>query len=256
MDQFHHKGSINDSRYVYIQNLHFALSVNRIVIFGPKKDLIGDWGRNNTTNFDLYLSQLVVKDKHLNYKREVTDNYYRAGHVLLYDYHNNSLVRGDMLKGSLKVAALFNYNNKVLDELKDNYIYIGLYTPWITILEHTINELNREKDTYHFTDLEVYSSEENYMNYIKELSNYKYSFITDDTCKCHVVDCLKLGVVPVIDDDCRLLEIEDIISDEDNWEEKSKKCQDYFSQNLTVRNISSRFCKALFDYTPPVVVKK
>lgn len=243
--------NINDRRYLFIQNLHFILAVNRIVIFGPKKDLLGDWKRDNVPSFDTYMVQLVAKSKYLNYKRDVSDDYYSVGHVGLYDYPNNSLIRGDILQGQLKVMTLFNYNNKVLDELKDNYIYVGLYTPYILMLEHYIIENEKEKDTYYFTDTEVYSSEKNYIEYLNELSMYKYSFITDDTCKCHIVDCLRLGVVPVIDENCRVLEIEDVVSGEEEWKEKSKKCMDYFSQNLTAENVSLRFCKALFDFIPP-----
>ena len=243
--------AVNDLRYTYIQNLHFKLTANRIVIFGPKKDLLGDWSRKNVPDFDIYMAQLVSRSNYINYKRYASDDYYRTGHIGLYDYHNNSLIRGDMLQGSLKKIALFNYNSKVLDELKGNYYYVGLYTPYILILENYALDNEKEKETYHFTDIEVYSSEENYMKYLDDLSKYKYSFITDETSKCHIVDCLKLGVVPVIDENCQVLEIEDIISDDDEWEDKSKKCQKYFEENLTVENISNRFCKMLFDYIPP-----
>ena len=65
---------------------------------------------------------------------------------------------------------------------------------------------------------------------------YKYSFITDDTCKCHIVDCLRLGVVPVIDENCRVLEIEDVVSGEEEWKEDHI----HYTKKAKATNIGNR----------------
>ena len=55
----------------------------------------------------------------------------------------------------------------------------------------------------------------------------------------HVVDCMKLGVVQVVDEDCTLLEIGETSGDE-SWQVKSDKCKEYFFNNLTAAKMAAK----------------
>ena len=241
----------NDPRFHMVQNINLALSANRILIYGPKEDLMGDWSRKSTPNFSLYVVQLISRSNYLNYKQHVTSDYYRTGMSVLYDHGSSSLIKGDMFSGKLEVALLFNYDSKVLSDLEGRYKYVGIYTPYILILESFDKEQEKVNDTFTFDEgSKVHSIEKEYLEYLKDLSSYKFSKISDTTSKSHVVDCMKLGVVPVINEDCTLLEIGDLVSGDESWEVKSEKCKEYFSSNLTARVMATKLVNTLVEYQP------
>ena len=241
----------NDPRLHMVQNINLSLSANRIVVYGPKEDLIGDWSRNSTPNFSLYLVQLVSRTPYINYRQHSTPDYYRTGFSVLYDHGSSSLIKGDMFSGQLEVALLFNYDSKVLSDLKGKYAYVGIYTPYILILEAFDKEKEKVNDTFVFdNDIEIHNNEQKYMAYLEDLSTYRFSKISDNTNKAHVVDCMKLGVVPIVDEGCTLLEIGDLVSGEESFEVKSEKCKKYFSDNLTVKVMGTKLVNALVEYQP------
>ena len=235
----------NDPRIYLAQNITNRLFGHRVVITGPKADLFGNWSRKAVPDLEKTIVQMIIKNEYLNYNQHCTNDYYRTGYSLIYDYKDESLFKGDMFSSRKSVAMLLNYNNTVLEQLNDRYIYIGLYTPYCLLVERESAELPAERngETYHFTDdkLSVYDTEDSYVEYIKELKHYSKSFITDKTPKSHVVDCLGLGVIPVIDENCRLLEIEDIEGD-------TQAYLDYFKENLSIDGLSRRFIKAHMEY--------
>ena len=241
----------NDPRFHMVQNIHLALSANRVIVYGPKEDLIGDWSRNTTPSFSLYLVQLISRNPYINYRQHSTPDYYRTGFSVLYDHGNSSLIKGDMFSGQLEVALLFNYDSKVLSDLKGKYVYVGLYTPYILILESFDKEKEKVNDTFVFdNDLEIHNNEQKYMAYLEDLSTYKFSKISDNTNKAHVVDCMKLGVVPIVDEGCTLLEISDLVAGDESFEVKSEKCREYFSNNLRVEVMGTKLVNTLVEYQP------
>lgn len=241
----------NDPRFHMVQNINSALSANRVIVFGPKEDLIGDWSRKSTPNFSLYLVQLISRTPYINYMQNSTPDYYRTWFSVLYDHGNSSLIKGDMFSEKLEVALLFNYDSKVLSDLEGRYVYVGLYTPYILILEAFNKDEEKVNDTFVFdNDFEVHSNEQKYMAYLEDLSTYKFSKISDSTSKAHVVDCMKLGVVPIVDEGCTLLEIGDLVAGDESWEVKSEKCKEYFSNNLTVKVMGSKLINTIVEYQP------
>lgn len=235
----------NDPRIHIVQNITNRIFGHRFVISGPKANLFGQWKREDVPSLEKTIVQIIIKSNYINYNQHITNDYYRTGFSLVYDYKDNSLFKGDMFQSRKTVAMLLNYDTKVLSDLEGKYIYCGLYTPYGLLLERENKELpeTRNGEIYHFTDdkLSVYDTEEAYVEYIKSLKNYSKSFITDKTPKSHVVDCLGLGVVPVIDENCRLLEIEDIEGDANAY-------LDYFNNNLTIDALSRRLIKAHMEY--------
>lgn len=238
----------NDPRLSIIHNITNRLCGHRFVISGPKPGLFGQWSRREVPSLEKEIVQVLFKSNYLNYNQHITNDYYRTAFSMLYDYKDTSLFKGDMFSGRKTVAMLLNYNNKVLSELGDRAIYCGLYTPYVLLLERELRDLPQERNgkTFAFTDdkLSVYESEDAYVAYIKDLKNYTHSFITDSTPKSHVVDCLGLGVVPIIDEDCRLLEIEDV-------EPTSDACIQYFNANLTAEALGKRIIRAHMEYIQP-----
>lgn len=235
----------NDPRINIVQNITNRLFGNRFVISGPKNDLFGNWSRNDVPSLEKTIIQLIMKSEYINYNQSCTRDYYRTGFSLIYDYKDSSLFKGDMFASRKTIAIILNYDNKVLSQLDDKGIYCGLYTPYSLLLERESSDLpdTRNDKTYHFTDdkMDVYKTEDMYIEYIKDLKNYTKSFITDKTPKSHVVDCLGLGVIPVIDEDCRLLEIEDIDGDSSDY-------LDYFNKNLTIDALTKRLIKVHMEY--------
>lgn len=241
----------NDQRFHMVQNINLALADNRVIVYGPKEDLIGDWSRKSTPSFSLYLVQLISRSPYINYRQHATPDYYRTGFSVLYDHGNSSLIKGDMFSGQLEVALLFNYDSKVLSDLEGRYVYVGLYTPYILILEAFNKDEERVNDTFVFdNDFEVHSNEQKYMTYLEDLSTYKFSKISDTTNKAHVVDCMKLGVIPIVDEGCTLLEIGDLVAGDESWEVKSEKCKEYFSNNLTAKVMGKKLINTLVEYQP------
>lgn len=235
----------NDPRIHIVQNITNRLFGHRFVISGPKANLFGQWSREATPSLEKTIVQIIIKNKYLNYNQHCTNDYYRTGFSIVYDYKDNALFKGDMFQSRKTVAMLLNYDNKVLADIGDKGVYCGLYTPYCLLLERESEELPDERNgkTYQFTDekLSMYQSEDAYVEYLNDLKHYSKSFITDKTPKSHVVDCLGLGIIPVIDDDCRLLEIEDINGDSGAYLE-------YFRNNLTIDALSRRFIKAHMEY--------
>ena len=231
----------NDPRIHIVQNITNKLFANRFLITGPKKDLLGNWDRSDMPSFAKTMYQLILTNNYLNFNQYITPDYFRTGFSLLYDYKDSSLFKGDMFHGRKTVAMLLNYDNAVLETLKDKCIYCGLYTPYSLLLEKCEIVEERNKLTYHFTDNSVYDTEESYLEYLDELKHYDKSFITNSTPKSHVVDCLGLGVIPIIDENCRLLEIEDIKGDRADYIE-------YFKNNLTIKALGKRIIKVHMEY--------
>ena len=62
---------------------------------------------------------------------------------------------------------------------------------------------------------------------------------------------MKLGVVPIVEEGCTLLEIGDLVAGDESWEVKSKKCKDYFSNNLTASVMAKKLVYALVEFQPP-----
>ena len=238
----------NDIRLTICQSLTNKAGANRIILGLPKKDLIGNWGRNDMPMFTKALLNTIIQIPYLNALPEATNDYYIAPYSVIYDYKDESLVKPELIN-RIGFVILLNYNTKLLSILEGNYVYCGLYNPMINILETQEPVKERTQDMFNFTDdkIEFYSTNEKYMEYINELKNFKTSFITDKTCKSHIVDCLALGVVPVIDNNCTILEIEDLLEDA-SFENKSKKCVDYFKNNLTAKAIGKRIISSLMQY--------
>ena len=242
----------NDPRLHLCQNINLDLSANRIIIYGPKKDLIGDWSRKCNPDFSIFIVQLISRSNYLNYRQNTTPDYYRTGYSVLYDHGNSSLIKGDMFSGQLDIALLFNYDSKVISDLEGKYKYVGIYTPYILILELFDKDKEKTNETFIFDEnKKVHSNESDYMAYLEDLSSYKFSKISDSTSKAHVVDCMKLGVVPIVEEGCTLLEIGDLVAGDESWEVKSKKCKDYFSNNLTASVMAKKLVYALVEFQPP-----
>ena len=246
----------NDIRLIIPLNLNDKSIANRIAFGLPKSSLIGNWSRKNTPSFSRAFLHIVLASGYFNAITEKTDDYYIGPFSILYDYKDESLIKPDM-KLTNSYVALFNYNNEVLSLLEGKYVYCGLYNPMINLLEkwEKLPAKEKTKDTFHFTDdkLDVYNDSNKYNEYLDELDKHKNSFITDTTCKSHIVDCLALGVVPIIDDECKILEIEDLLNGDDPLE-ISENCVKYFKDNLTAKALGKRIINAMLAYKQPLPV--
>lgn len=248
--------TFNDIRLSLCQCITNKTYANRIVLRLPKKDLLGNWNRKNLPLFSKALLQIIIKTNYFNAIAEATNDYFNAPFTVLYDYKDESLLKPEMMN-RYSLIALLNYNTELLTTLKDKYVYCGIYNPMISLLEEIQPVSDKTKEMFHFTDdnVKLYNSADDYQEYLDELKNYKHSFITDTTCKSHIVDCLALGVVPMIEDGCRILEIEDLL-EEGTYEEKSDKCIKYFKDNLTAQSLGKRIINALMEYIQPIPVAK
>ena len=64
-----------------------------------------------------------------------------------------------------------------------------------------------------------YNNEDEFSSYLDDLATFKYFNIDKHTPKTRIAECLRLGVVPRLIDETKLLGINDIAKDNDtDWE--------------------------------------
>ena len=92
-----------------------------------------------------------------------------------------------------------------------------------------------------------YCNEEEYKSYLDELSTFKYVVVNKDTPKRKIAECLKLGVVPKLEDNSTLLELQDIATSDEDWEILSGKCKEYYSKNLSIAAMGNKLLSFVFS---------
>ena len=145
----------------------------------------------------------------------------------------------------------FDYDNESLelfDELDKPTDFIGYYSAYPKILE----AFNQSQDVKRIGTKTIkeneYSNEEEFTEYLDDLITFKYFTVDKYTPKSRIADCLKLGVVPRLSDDTKLLEIEEIAKDkETEWEILSEKCKEYYTNNLSINIIADKLVRTVFN---------
>ena len=232
--------------YLPIINMKYSKSILRVIT--PKKIGIAHWNRENDTFYN-YMEGLSDNNKLIDYfNTEKQDHFYISNYVL-YDKPDPRYII-PTLKNSYGLLY-FDYNNELLDTFNDidiKNIFVGYYSSYPKVLE----EFNDPKEVTRMGTKTLkekeYTNEEEFSLYLDELSTFKYFNIDRNTPKNRIAECLRVGVVPRVLDDTKLIDIEDIAKDEETeWEILSEKCKEYYTKNLSIEAITSKLIKINFN---------
>ena len=236
----------SNSDYLPLINLLYSKNGVRTTL--PMKKGIAHWNRENS-GFYNYLKDVCDSSFLLSYTGgEKGENFYLGNYALIDNpgvkFITNSLIY------SFRILY-FDYDNESLelfDELDKPTDFIGYYSAYPKILE----AFNQSQDVKRIGTKTIkeneYSNEEEFTEYLDDLITFKYFTVDKYTPKSRIADCLKLGVVPRLSDDTKLLEIEEIAKDkETEWEILSEKCKEYYTNNLSINIIADKLVRTVFN---------
>lgn len=232
--------------YLPIINMKYSKSILRVIT--PKKINIAHWNRENDTFYN-YLESLCDDNKLIDYCNTENQDHFYISNYVLYDKPDSKYII-PTLRNSYGLLY-FDYNNELLDTFDDidiKNIFIGYYSYYPKVLE----EFNDPKDVTRMGTKTLkekeYTNEEEFSLYLDDLSTFKYFTIDKNTPKNRIAECLRLGVVPRVLDNTKLLDIEDIAKDEETeWEILSEKCKEYYTKNLSIEAITGKLVKINFN---------
>tara|TARA_B100000282_G_scaffold293471_1_gene268855 strand:- start:1892 stop:3454 length:1563 start_codon:yes stop_codon:yes gene_type:complete len=232
----------------YLNLINLLYSRKGVQTIVPRKDGILHWNRENSKFYN-FLKDICDSSFLLGYRENLEGDYFYLNNFILYDKPSVKFIT-NVISSCFKIIY-FNYDDELL-EFFETYrkptIFAGYYSPYPKILEAFIEpqDVTRE-GTKTLKELD-YSNEEDFKLYLNDLSTYKYFNIDKNTPKTRIAECLRLGVVPRLVDETKLLEINDIAKDnETDWEILSEKCREYYSNNLSSHVIADKLVKIIFN---------
>jgi hypothetical protein len=236
-------------RPMYMPLLNISWGDSTININVPEKHGLIHWSREEDTGFYNYIDSVLKKNNLLNPEVNKSPNeYFLFCNYILFDKPDVKYITNNM-KTSFGVL-FFDYNNKLLDAFSNIELmtkFLGYYSEYPDILESFQCPNDIEKTGIKKLNINDYNNEDEFKLYMEDLATFKYVEINKDTPKNKIATCLKLGVVPKILDDTKLLELEEITNSEEEWEILSAKCREYYTKNASLKSIGNKLIKHVFS---------
>lgn len=232
--------------YLPLINMMYLKSLLKIKT--PNKQGFLHWNRENDSFYG-YLDSLVIDNPVFELGNFENGTHFYVNNYVLYDKPDIKYLTPNV--GRSFGILFFDYSNELLEVFESidiKTIFMGYYSAYPKILEDFIDPKDVSRIGTKTLKEEDYSNEEEFKLYLDDLSTFKYFNIDKDTPKNRIAECLRLGVVPRVLDETKLLDIEDIANDkETDWEILSEKCREYYSSNLSNQAITDKLVKINFS---------
>ena len=236
-----------EPRFMPLLNMRW--SANGIEMLVPKREGIAHWNREGDDGFYNFIDAVVDGHKLLDSKtKESNADYFLFNNNILLDKPDVKYVT-NIFKKSFGIMY-FDYSEDLLDILNNLDMKIefgGYYSSYPKVLEAYVDPADVERmGTKELKDSD-YCNEEEYKSHLDELSTFKYVAVNKDTPKRKIAECLKLGVVPKLEDNSTLIDLQDIATSDEDWEILSVKCKEYYSKNLSITAIGNKLLSFVFS---------
>ena len=236
-----------EPRFMPLLNMRW--SVNGIEMLVPKREGIAHWNREGDDGFYNFIEAVADGHKLLDSKtKESNADYFLFNNNILLDKPDVKYVT-NIFKKSFGIMY-FDYSEDLLDILNNLDMKIefgGYYSSYPKVLEDYVDPADVERmGTKELKDSD-YCNEEEYKSFLDELSTFKYVAVNKDTPKRKIAECLKLGVVPKLEDNSTLIDLQDIATSDEDWEILSVKCKEYYSKNLSIAAIGNKLLSFVFS---------
>jgi len=258
---------INTS-YIYSFLLNIKLNKGKNILIKPVPEYgIAHWNRKKTSKI-YNLTELIQKNSDfIISKYDNNFNYFVYSCCVLYDSEKTIYLTNDILK--YKKVLLFNYSNELLDELKKSkidYRFITYMCPYPEILDDYSKDLIlkdeefMERENNIFKDeIGEFKNEQEYKDYLKEISEYKFLLITDkcNDIQSRLLECIALGIIPIINNQLKIFELEEnkhYITEINNNQEIDytqihKNCINIYNQSFTPERIHDKILMNIINLT-------
>ena len=234
---------------MYMPLLNIAWGNSTININVPKKQGLVHWSREEDPSFYNYINSVLKNNNLLNPEVNKSPNeYFLFCNYILFDKAEVKYITNNM-NNSFGVL-FFNYSNELLDAFSNIELstkFLGYYSEYPDSLESFEEPKDVERNGTKKLTTSDYNNEEEFKLYMDDLANYKYVEVDKHTPKNKIGTCLKLGVVPKIVDDTKLLELEEITNSDEEWEILSAKCKEYYTKNASLKSIGNKLIKHVFS---------
>lgn len=236
-----------EPRFMPLLNMRW--STNGIEILIPKKEGVAHWSRENDNGFYNFISA-IAEDQELYDSRtkECTADYFLFNNHILFDKPDVKYIT-NTIKKSFGIMY-FDYSQELLDAFSKIDVkkkFGGYYSAYPKILEAYVDPEDVERmGTTELKETD-FNNEEEFKLYLDDLATFKYVRVNKDTPRNRIADCLRLGVVPRLEDESPLLELEDICRCVDDWEILSKKCREYYSSKLSIKEMGNKLLAFTFS---------
>lgn len=236
-----------EPRFMPLLNMRW--SSNGIEILVPKKEGVAHWSRENDNGFYNFINAIAEHQELYDSRtKECSADYFLFNNHILFDKPDVKYIT-NTIKKSFGIMY-FDYTQELLDALSEIDIktkFGGYYSSYPKILEEfAIDESTERMGTKTIKETD-FTNEEDFKLYLDDLATFKYVSINKDTPRNRIADCLRLGLVPRLEDDSPLLDLEDIASSDDEWEILSKKCREYYSSNLSIIEMGNKLLSFVFS---------
>ena len=232
----------------YLNFLNLLFSRKGVQTLVPRKDGILHWNRENSKFYN-FLHDICESSFLLSYNETLKGDYFYLSNYILYDKPSIKFITNSVTP--CFAILYFNYDNELLeffDTYEKSTIFIGYYSPYPKILEDYSDPKDVTRMGTKIIKEGEYNNEDEFSSYLDDLATFKYFNIDKNTPKTRIAECLRLGVVPRLVDETKLLEINDIAKDnETDWEILSEKCREYYSKNLSSHVIADKLVKIIFN---------
>lgn len=236
-----------EPRFMPLLNMRW--SSNGIEILVPKKEGLAHWSRENDNGFYNFINAIAEHQELYDSRtKECSADYFLFNNHILFDKPDVKYIT-NTIKKSFGIMY-FDYTQELLDALSEIDIkskFGGYYSSYPKILEEFTIDENVERigtKTVKETD---FTNEEDFKLYLDDLATFKYVSVNKDTPRNRIADCLRLGLVPRIEDNSPLLQLEDIANSDDDWEILSNKCREYYSNNLSIKEMGNKLLAFAFS---------
>ena len=234
---------------LYLPTLNMIWQKEILKLIMPKKEGVYHWNRENSVFYN-YIDNLCNNNKVISLSEKVANNsYFYISNYVLFDKSDVKYLTNELNK-CFGILYL-DYNNELLEafnNIEKITIFLGYYCAYPNILESFIDPQDVKRMGTKILKEGEYNSEEEFELYLDDLATFKYFTVDKNTPKNRIAECLRVGVVPRLLDDTKLLEIEDIAKDKDTkWEILSEKCREYYSNNISLDIITSKIFKVIFN---------
>ena len=237
----------HEPRFMPLLNMRW--SGNGIEILVPRKEGIAHWSREGDDGFYNFISAVAEEQEMYNSDtKESTADYFLFNNYILFDKPDVKYIT-NTLKKSFGIMY-FDYTKELLDAFSDIGIktkFGGYYSSYPKLLEEFVFDETIERIGTKKIKETDFTNEEEFKLYLADLATYKYVSIDKDTPRNRIADCLRLGLVPSLQDNSPLLDLEDIADSADDWEILSSKCREYYSSKLSIKEIGKKLLSFSFS---------
>jgi hypothetical protein len=195
----------------------------------PKPGGLLHWKRDVDSWFYKFIDELCQSDT---FKRvEVEADYFICNNRILLDFPGTKWINNSVSKAFS--VLYFAYDEQLLSVIPDmgpDFVFGG-YVPRNRAVLECVDMVERDEDVILIPPRHEITDND-YPAFLENLRRHRYARFTIDSDKSMAAECAYLGVVPMVDEDVSLIDLDQLSTS--SWSEQSVEVINYYNTQLTI----------------------